>query len=106
MSPNAPVASDVDMAIRTLWSVGRSIWHNWPTSDLTQIAICLAVLESDISREARAQTEGDQPNMNRVGHELSSLVLSILRWMDDLGLNPHEYMKKAIAAQQKFVSDV
>lgn len=106
MAHNAPVTSDVDMAIRTLWSLGRSIWADWPDMQLTQIAICLAVIEGDISRQARAHEEGDTPDLEEVGRELGGLILSAIRWMDDLGLNPHDHIWKAIATQRKHVSDV
>lgn len=106
MAPNAPVTSDVDAAIRTLLSLGRSIWHNWPVMELTQVAICLAVIEGDVSRQAQAKEEGGEPDMELVGQELGNLLLSIMRWMDDLRLNPHDYMHKAIVAQRKYVSDV
>jgi hypothetical protein len=110
MIPKAPVASDVERAIRTLCSLSRAAWQNWPNLEITQVAICLAVIEGEISEEAQAKNgwgEGHHcADMSRVGDILGGLVMSSIRWMDDLGLNPHEYIWKAIAAQRKYVSDV
>ena len=108
MRPSRPTASDVDLAIRTLWSLSRSAFHNWPALEMTQIAICLAVIEGEVATEAQVVSgPGHKPaDTDRVGLILGGLVLSAIRWMDDLDMSPHTYIRKAIAAQRMHVSDV
>lgn len=101
-APQLPVTSDVDLAIRTLWSASRSTWHNWPRLEITQVALCLAVIEGDIAVAA----EANDCDMDHVGVVLGGLVMSAIRWMDDLGLSPQTYIHKAISTQRKHVSDV
>lgn len=72
----------------------------------------LAVVTGDIARITRdAEGNYDQLDIVEIGVELGNLVLSSLRWLEDLGLDPAEVLaaaaerQVAYAVRQRVVRD-
>lgn len=81
----------------------RTIWGDHH-DDLPTIAVALTVVTGDIARGARAAQEGRPDAIGHVGKELGNLILSAVRWCDDLGLDPAECVARGAEAQRAYVA--
>jgi hypothetical protein len=84
---------------------GRAIWGLGPTP-LPHMAVVLGVVVGDINRQARNQTEGYRVNDTELAKELGNLVLSAVRFMDDIGYIPAHCIELAQAAQAAYAEDL
>lgn len=89
------------MRIEEMLLEGRKIWPEKMT--LKDIAICLTVITGDVARCARGALKDELKE--DVGKELGNLVLSSLRWMQDLGLAPERCLEKALEAQRVYAAE-
>lgn len=64
---------------------------------LNEIVVAMGVVYGDLCRQARDGVEDDE-----LKKELGNMIVSSIRWCDDLGLDPNECIEKALAAQKKF----
>jgi hypothetical protein len=100
-----PATSQVDEATRTLYQLGRSIWRGHGGNTLPYITTCLCVTVGDLQRETRKLYESKRPNMPVVGTELGNLVLSSIRWLDDLDLDPVHCIRVAAGTQRRYANE-
>ena len=84
------------MTLTELLATGRKIWGEEPYDRmvLRDIVYCLGVVFGDICRATR---DGDPELLKK---EFGNLLLSTVRWMDDLGLDIGECLKLAERAQR------
>jgi len=92
-----PVRHDVRTGLAALRVQGRQIWGNTQHT-LPEIVLRLMVGVGDLARLAR-----DRENMaSEAKKEFGNILLSTVRWIDDLGLDPMECLDLAVEAQEKF----
>jgi len=93
--------SDPGWGTNDILRAGREIWGSDPMS-LTHVAACAAVVAGDIARIARDAIEGAGSDEG-VARELGNLIVSAVRWADDLGFDPAQCVQEALSAQQRYV---
>ncbi len=85
------------MTISELETEARRIWPFKMGS--LGIAIAMGVIHGDICREVR-----DKPfPAGDIEKELGNMIFSTIRWCGDLGFDPEECIRRAIACQEEFV---
>lgn len=93
-----------DMTLSALLAEGRRIWGS-PKLAPTHIVTCMGVVFGDIARCVR-----DLPHDNdwkeNLKKEMGNMILSTIRWADDLGLDLSEIIKVALEAQEKKAQQV
>lgn len=82
-----------DPTLRELLATARTIWGNLRMT-LPDITIAATVVVGDLARAARDGTDD-----NDAARELGNLILSSIRWADDLGLDLDECIRLATLAQ-------
>lgn len=81
---------------------GRSIWGDDKLS-LEEIIVRLSVVVGDISRLARDEAEGGKAlDAEELKKELGNVIVSVIRWCDDLGYSPEDCVKLAVRAQESY----
>lgn len=108
---HGPVREDVRVGIAALRVQGRQIWGD-TRHELPDIVLRLMVGVGDLARVARdtpfklpldsshgAVAVGVNGELKK---ELGNILFSIIRWIDDLGLDPLECLDRAIDAQERF----
>lgn len=95
-----------DYKIKELVALGRNIWGNHRYR-IDEIVVRLMVSVGDLSRLARSgepqrETSEHAKHFYEMKKELGNIVLSTLRWCDDLGFDVTECLALAIEAQRKF----
>jgi len=90
-----------DRTVSELLTLGREIWGEQRLT-LQQIAVRLQVTVGDIARAARTEDEGQEINRAEVGKELGNLILSCIRWCDDVGIEPDLALVLATVAQRHY----
>lgn len=97
------------MTIASLLRISREIWgpKNWGVESLglkahglSAIIINLGVVFGDICRWRRDKYRG-MPH-EELQKELGNVILSTIRWCDDLGFDPELCIERAIMAQRRF----
>ena len=85
------------MSISELETEARRIWPE--KMGANAIVITMGVVYGDICRLVR--------DGNRMGadmeKELGNMIFSTIRWCGDLGFDPEECIRRAIACQEEFV---
>jgi hypothetical protein len=85
---------------REIWGAGRM--------NLSDIIACMGVTFGDICRFRRDgwinPGVSALPDPIDLQKELGNMILSTIRWCDDLGYDPEECIRLAAAAQKKFVA--
>lgn len=84
-------------------SRARTIWANAPPVDADRLVVLLAVVLGDLARQGRARMEGGDVDREALAKELGNVLLSVVRWCDDLDLDPAGCVERAIKAQQVYV---
>lgn len=75
----------------------------WPEVMIEQeIAVAMGVVYGDICRWVRDHSEGKPVYADDLERELGNLILSTIRWCDDLGFSPQGCIQSAMAAQERY----
>src|SRR5258706_14686709 len=82
---------------------GREIWGD-EYLPLGRIATCLGVTAGDLHRLQRDVDEGQPLDLEQVAKECGNVVLSMVRWIDDLGLPIEGCLDLARVAQRNYVA--
>jgi hypothetical protein len=88
----------IAVTITDLLTRSRSIWGARKQS-LESIIVCMGVVFGDICRWQRDRPMDDA----ELRKELGNIILSTIRWCDDLGYDPEECIRLALDSQQKFI---
>lgn len=90
------------MEIKNLLDQGREIWGNKKLS-LSQIIVRMGKVFGDICRwERNALKDKKTHTKKELQKEMGNMILSSLRWCDDLGFDPEDCIKEALKAQKNF----
>jgi hypothetical protein len=90
------------MEIGALLEQSREIWGGEKLK-LYQIIPRMGKVFGDICRWERDAPKDKQTHVDReLEKELGNLIFSTIRWCDDLGYDPEECIKLAIACQKEF----
>lgn len=112
MQDHKGVRDQVHAGISALRVQARQVWGpNKHTLD--EIVVRLMVGVGDLARAARDGGFNDTGEWNgvrpedvdrglEIKKELGNIILSTVRWIDDLGLDPLECLDLAIMAQEEF----
>jgi hypothetical protein len=92
------------MTLAAILDQARAIWGPTPTP-LPHMAVVLAVVCGDIARAARDHTEGRHLDDTELAKELGNLVLTAVRFMDDLGYRPGHCIGLAADAQATYARE-
>jgi len=92
------------MEIKQLLTESREIWGE-KKCDLAQIVIRMGKVFGDICRYARNEKPTDAPNEEELKKELGNMIISSIRWCDDLGYDPEECIGIAQNAQKKYAQE-
>ena len=84
--------------INGILAEARGIWGDERLS-LPQIIACIGVINGDICRQQRSGRQ----DAEEVKKELGNLIVSTIRWCDDLGCSANECVELAIDCQREFV---
>lgn len=80
----------------------RQIWGKQKLT-LSQIIIRMGKVFGDICRwERNAIKDKKTHTKKELQKEMGNMIVSSIRWCNDLGFDPEECIKEAIAAQKKF----
>jgi hypothetical protein len=79
------------------------IWKDVDVGGLPEHAVALGVVSGDLLRGARSMQEGQPVDLHDVGVELGNLVLTSLRAMDRLDLDPGLCLRFALECQARYV---
>lgn len=79
----------------------RLIWGKQKLP-LSEIIVALGVVYGDICRWERDSKRGLVPDEQELKKELGNIILSTVRWIDDLGFGHKECLELALQAQTKF----
>lgn len=102
MREHQGVRESVHAGLVALLVQGRQIWGSYKYT-LDEVVVRLMVGVGDLARASRDGNPVDPPAWRReVAKELGNVILSTIRWIDDLGLDPLECLDLAIEAQEKF----
>jgi len=93
---------DIFMEISALLDEARGLWGDEKLT-LEEIIIRLNVVLGDLSRLARDRQEGDTLDELQLKKEMGNIIYSMIRWCDDLSLNPEECIGLAKQAQLSYV---
>lgn len=98
------IREQVKTGLQALRVQGRQIWGD-TRHTLPEILVRLTVGVGDLARRARDNPTGsmgvDREDLKK---ELGNIVFSMVRWIDDLGLDVLECLDLAIEAQEKFAA--
>ncbi|MCX6763924.1 MAG: hypothetical protein NTZ97_04330 [Candidatus Moranbacteria bacterium] len=90
------------MEIKNLLKQSREIWGSKHLK-LAEIIVRLGKVFGDICRwERNAKKDKKLHTKAELKKELGNVIFSVIRWCDDLGLDPEDCIKEAIKAQKKF----
>lgn len=93
------IAPDVaNHKVNGILAEAKSIWGDGKLS-LPQIIVCIGVIYGDICRQQR----NGQQDVDEIKKELGNLIVSTIRWCDDLGLSANECIDLAMDCQREFV---
>lgn len=92
------------MTLKPFLERGRAIWGNEKLT-LEQIIIRMGKVFGDLCRYARdADKDKALHNDAELKKELGNIIVSTVRWADDLGFDPDECAEIALKAQSDFAS--
>ncbi len=90
------------MEINELLKQGRNIWGDKKLT-LSEIIVRLGKIFGDICRWERKTIKDEATHTDKeLKKELGNVIFSTIRWCDDLGYNPEDCIKEAIACQKEF----
>lgn len=82
----------------------RRIWNGTPTMTLQTIVAAHGKVHGDICEVARTMDESALLDEAALAKELGNLILSAIRWADDLGLDIDECIQLAKDAQYRYAT--
>jgi len=85
------------MTLHTLLAVSRDIWRGWRVMTHDEVIVAMGVVYGDICRAKR-----DRLGREELQKELGNMILSTIRWADDLGFSLDDCISSAIHAQRDF----
>jgi hypothetical protein len=90
------------MEIQELLKQSRKIWGKQKLS-LAQIIVRMGKVFGDLCRwERNASKDKKTRTKKELQKEMGNMILSSIRWCDDLGFDPEDCIEEALKAQQKF----
>ena len=81
----------------------REIWGE-ERCDLNKIITLLGVVYGDLCRQNRLVLKGREIDAESLKKEIGNIIVSMIRWCDDLGLNLDECIERALAAQDNYAN--
>jgi hypothetical protein len=93
------------MEIKEILVESREIWGA-SKLDLGQIIVRYGKVFGDICRWERNEKKSDRESPDDLKKELGNMIVSTIRWCDDLGYDPEECVKMAVEVQKKYQKDV
>lgn len=92
------------MPSKTITDLLLSSCQTWGGKKLVldQIIVRMGKIFGDICRYARNEKPDDAPGEDDLKKELGNMIVSTIRWCDDLGYDPDECIKIALKAQEEF----
>lgn len=91
------------MDLSGILAEARGIWGP-RRNNLQTITNLLGVVSGDLCRQARAQAEGRTVDKVSLKKELGNLIVSTVRWCDDLGFDVEDCVKVALGAQRAYAA--
>lgn len=83
----------------------REIWgHTYMSPG--EIVTAMGVIFGDIARQVRDLDERSEIDHIELQKELGNMILSTLRWIDDLGYDPTKCLQLASYAQWRYVEEL
>ena len=89
------------MEIKQLLIESRDIWGDKKCT-LAQIIVRMGKVFGDICRWERNEKPSDRQNQDELKKEMGNMIVSSIRWCDDLGYDPEDCIKIALEAQKKY----
>ena len=90
------------MDIRSIQQEGRRIWGSRKMA-LPAIIVAMGKVFGDLCRFARNAPKDKATHTDaELKKELGNMIVSTIRWCDDLGYDVEECIARAIEAQKKF----
>ena len=90
------------METKDLLKQSRKIWGKQKLT-LSQIIVRMGNVFGDICRwERNAPKDKKMHTKVELKKEMGNMILSSVRWCDDLGFDPEECIEEALKAQKKF----
>jgi len=90
------------MSIKELLNLSREIWGE-EKLNLSQIIVRMGKVFGDICKwERNAKKDAKFHSEKELQKELGNIILSTIRWCDDLGYDPKECIEEAIKCQKEF----
>lgn len=90
------------MEISNLLEQSKQIWGKQKLN-LSQIIVRMGKVFGDICRwERNAPKDKNIHTKKELQKEMGNMILSSIRWCDDLGFDPEDCIKEAVKAQKKF----
>jgi len=93
------------MDISSILNESRRIWGE-KKYNLSQIIVRMGKVFGDICRWERNEKATDRQNENELKKELGNIIVSTIRWCDDLGYDPEDCINVAIEAQKIYQKNV
>lgn len=93
------------MDIKALLQEARSIWGSEKLS-LSQILVRMGVTFGSLCRwERDADKDREKHTPEELKKQMGNMLFSMIRWCDDLGLDPEECLQKAMDSQRGFAAE-
>lgn len=90
------------MTIEELLTRSRGIWRD--KSTLSEIIVRMGTVFGDICRyERNAPKDQARHTDQEIKKELGNMIVSSIKWCDDLGFSPEECIELALESQEKFI---
>ena len=89
------------MEIKQLLKESREIWED-NKLNLEQIIVRMGKIFGDICRYARNERATDRESETDIKKELGNMIVSSIRWCEDLGYDPEECIRIALEAQKEY----
>ncbi len=90
------------MTVQDILQKSRVVWGS-PKLTLSQIIVRMGKVFGDICRwERNAPKDTPTHTDKELKKELGNIIVSTVRWCEDLGYDPEECIERALKAQQEF----
>ena len=89
------------MQIKDILSESRQIWGD-QRLNLSQIIVRMGKVFGDICKWERNDLPTDRVSQDELKKELGNMIVSTIRWCDDLGYDPDECVDIALKAQKEY----
>jgi hypothetical protein len=92
-----------DASVNHYLEKAREIWGN-RNMNPGEIVTVLMVIAGDLARQVRNLDEGRPFSDEQFQKELGNVILSCIRWADDLGYHPDMCIEMAMQSQSEYVT--